>query len=90
MSNLHLNISFSIYGFSGSGKSSKDRFVPTRPGMEPSGIRSAVDLSSFFNIHDLTCFSCFREDGRRAAWLLMSFALFLVELLVGVCITKAS
>lgn len=89
MGSLHRNISFSIYGFNGSGKSSKDRFVPTRPGMEPSGICND-DLSSFFSIHDLTCFSCFREDGRRAAWLLMSFALFLVELVDGVCITKAS
>ena len=88
MEDIHRNISSSIYGFNGSGKSSKDRFVPTRPGMEPSGICSAVDLSCFFSIHDLTCFWCFREDGMRAAWLLMSFALFL-ELLDGVCITKA-
>ena len=87
MSNLHRNISFSIYGFNGSGKSSRDNFEPTRPGMEPSGICND-DLSSFFNIHDFSCFPCFCEDGIRAAWLLTSFALFL-ELLDGVCITKA-
>ena len=56
--------------------------------MEPSGVCND-DLSSFFSIHDLTCLPCFREDGRRAAWLLTSFALVLVELLDGVCITKA-
>lgn len=71
-----------MYACKGSGKSSKEKFVPTRPGIVPSGTCNTMH-SFWFNIHDLTWPLFFRAELERA-WLLTILWFFLSDLVEGV------